>query len=170
MNNLGNVYKDQGKWEEAIDCYQQSLEIFRAIGDHHGIAQTIGNLGNLYQAQGKCEEAIDCYQQSIQGSHQLGDPQTEANGWFNLGKAQATLGQPTARTSYENAKALYQRLKLTQYMEMCDNAISQIGQQTRPKPFSRLLPFALIIIALYGLFQWKQSTPATTIAPAVQQR
>jgi tetratricopeptide (TPR) repeat protein len=134
---LGNVYKAQGKWEEAIDCYQQSLETKRAIGDHHGIAQTMNNLGLVYKAQGKWEEAIDCYQQSIQSSHQIGDPQTEANGWYNLGDTQAKLGNPAARTSYQNAKVLFQQLKLTNYVEMCDNAISTIGQSTRLETLTR---------------------------------
>jgi tetratricopeptide (TPR) repeat protein len=137
IGNLGNVYKDQEKWEEAIDCSQQSLESFRAIGDTQGIAQTIGNLGAVYQSQGKWEEAIDCFQQSIQGSHAIGDPQTEANGWYNLGNTQAKLGNPTARTSYQNAKALYQQLKLTNDVEMCDDAISSIGQSVRSDTLAR---------------------------------
>ena len=29
LNNLGTVYDSQSRWAEAIDCYQQSLTIFR---------------------------------------------------------------------------------------------------------------------------------------------
>jgi tetratricopeptide (TPR) repeat protein len=97
MNNLGGVYYAQGKWDEAIDCYQQSLETKRAIGDIHG----------------------------------------EANTWYNLGMAQAQLGNPAARTSYQNAKALYQQLKLTNDVQNCDNAISRIGQTVRPETLTR---------------------------------
>ena len=132
IGNLGNVYQEQGQWDAAIDCYEKILEIMRAIGDQPGIATATNNLGNVYNAQGKWDEAIDHYQQSIQVSHQIGDTQTEANGWYNLGNAQSKLGNPAARTSYQNAKALYQKLKLTDNVQNCNNVISQIGQSTRP--------------------------------------
>jgi tetratricopeptide (TPR) repeat protein len=38
MGNLGNVYRLQGRWEEAIANYEKALEIFRALGDRHGEA------------------------------------------------------------------------------------------------------------------------------------
>jgi tetratricopeptide (TPR) repeat protein len=137
MNNLGNVYKDRGKWAEAIDCCQQSLAISRVIGNQQGIAQTMNNLGLICKDQRKWAEAIDCYQQSLEISHAIGDPQGLAQTWFNLGNAQSQLGQLAARTSYQNAKALYQQLKLTDWVQNCDNAIATIGQSTRPETLTR---------------------------------
>ena len=137
IGNLGNVYHAQGKWEEAIDCYQQSLETMRAIGDQHGIAQTMNNLGLVYQDQGKWDDAIDCYQQSLEKMRAIGDQHGEAQIWFNLGNTQAKLGNPAARTSYQNAKALFQQLKLTNDVQNCDNAIATIGQSTRLDTLAR---------------------------------
>jgi tetratricopeptide (TPR) repeat protein len=62
--NLGIVYNYQGRWAEAIDCYQQSLIIFREFDDRHWESQTLLNLGTMYQSQNRWAEAIDCYQQS----------------------------------------------------------------------------------------------------------
>ncbi len=169
MNNLGLVYKDRGKWEEAIDCYRQSLETFRAIGDEHGIAQTIGNLGNVYGSQGKWEEAIDCFQQSIQGSHAIGDPQTEANGWYNLGGTQANLGNPAARTSYQNAKALFQQLKLTDKVEACDNAIATIDNPRKKKRSFPLWQSAIVLLLL-GIGGWAMNSQAPVTSPVQQER
>ena len=158
IGNLGNVYQAQGKWDEAIDYYERSLETMRAIGDQPGIAATMNNLGGVYQAQGKWDAAIDCYQKSIQSSHQIGDPQTEAHGWYNLGSTQAKLGNPAARTSYQNAKALYQQLKLTNMVQYCDNAISQIGKKKRS--FSLWQSAIVLLVFGIGWLAVKPYTPA----------
>ncbi|MEL6777798.1 MAG: tetratricopeptide repeat protein, partial [Cyanobacteria bacterium J06597_16] len=62
LNNLGLVYDSQGRWEEAIAQYEQSLEICRALGDRHGEGLTLYNLGNLYQQRLQYDKAIDYWQ------------------------------------------------------------------------------------------------------------
>ena len=37
------------RFEEAVDCYQQSLGIKRETGDRYGEGLTLSNLGNAYQ-------------------------------------------------------------------------------------------------------------------------
>jgi tetratricopeptide (TPR) repeat protein len=161
IGNLGVVYKNQGKWDEAIDCYQQSLEIYGDIGDIHSIALTIGNLGVVYKKQRKWDEAIDCYQQSIQSSRQIGDPESEANGWYNLGNIQSELGQPAARTSYQNAKALCQQLKLTDKVQNCDNAIATIDNPRKKKRSFPLWQSAIVLLLLgIGWMAMKPQAPA----------
>jgi tetratricopeptide (TPR) repeat protein len=34
LNNLGIVYRNQARWEEAIACYGQSVAIMRELGEH----------------------------------------------------------------------------------------------------------------------------------------
>lgn len=36
LNNLGNVYFQQGRWDGAIRMYEQALVISRELGDRHG--------------------------------------------------------------------------------------------------------------------------------------
>ena len=43
---------EQGKWEEAIDCYQKSLVICREYGDRVGEGITLENFALLCEAQG----------------------------------------------------------------------------------------------------------------------
>ncbi len=169
MNCLGLVYQSQGNWDEAIDFYQQSLEIARAIGDQYGIAQTLGNLGVVYKNQGKWDEAIDCYQQSIQISRQIGDPETEANGWYNLGNVQSQLGQLAARTSYQNAKVIRQRLKLTSHVEMCNNAIFEIDNPPKKRSFP-LWQIAIVLLLLGVGWQAIVRPPAPVTNPVPQNQ
>ena len=58
MNNLGEAYRELGRFEEAITCYQQSLAILREIDDRRFEGQALNNLGLAYQQLGRFEEAI----------------------------------------------------------------------------------------------------------------
>ena len=58
--NLGNALRDQGKLEEAINCYRQALHF------KPDFAQGYSNLGNALRDQGKLEEAITSCRQALQ--------------------------------------------------------------------------------------------------------
>jgi tetratricopeptide (TPR) repeat protein len=60
LNNLGLVYRNQGKLDDAIDCYEQSLEISRRLGDDHGVGQTLANLGIIHKQRNQTEQALTC--------------------------------------------------------------------------------------------------------------
>ncbi len=73
LNNLGMVYRSQGRWDDAIAQYEQSLVICRSLGDRHGEGQSLGNLGNVYQSQGRWDDASAQYEQSLVIFRSLGD-------------------------------------------------------------------------------------------------
>ncbi len=49
-NNIGAVYKDQGKLEQALEIYLKCLNIQKAhYGDNNfNLAATYNNIGNIY--------------------------------------------------------------------------------------------------------------------------
>ena len=52
---------------EAIELYQQSLEIQKAIGNQEGVSTTLHALANVtYRSQGKVSEAVEFYEQALQ--------------------------------------------------------------------------------------------------------
>jgi tetratricopeptide (TPR) repeat protein len=56
LNNFGLVYYyDQGKWDDAIACYEKSLEIKHQLGDLHGARITLKNLGLLHDRRNQPE-------------------------------------------------------------------------------------------------------------------
>ncbi len=85
LGNLGNVYLQQGRWAEAIACYEQSLDVFRALGDRYGEGTTLMNLGSVYLQQGRWAEAIACYEQDLAICRDLGDRHGEGQTLTNLG-------------------------------------------------------------------------------------
>ena len=48
LNNIGTVYFEQGKLEDALKSHQAAFDIFSRIGNHLGLANTYGNIGNIY--------------------------------------------------------------------------------------------------------------------------
>lgn len=61
MNNLAIMLKEQGKWCEAGDLYQQAVNISKKVqGDEHpsSITNTM-NLANHLRDQGNLKEAED---------------------------------------------------------------------------------------------------------------
>jgi tetratricopeptide (TPR) repeat protein len=66
LDNLGQLYQDQGRYEEAEPLYRRSLAIKEKAlpPDHPDTATTLNNLAGLYRAQGRYEEAEPLYQRS----------------------------------------------------------------------------------------------------------
>jgi tetratricopeptide (TPR) repeat protein len=54
VNDLGNLYKSQGKLDVAEKMYERALRGFeKALGlDHTSTLETVNNLGRLYKDQG----------------------------------------------------------------------------------------------------------------------
>ena len=67
LNNLANVYQEQGKYAEAEDLNQRALAITeKALGSNHpDVAQSFHNLAMVYDFQGKYAEAAELYQRAF---------------------------------------------------------------------------------------------------------
>merc|ERR1711988_1839488 len=66
-NNLGEVAKNQGEYEEAKAYYHKALKIrVSKLGeDHVDVATSYNNLGNVAYHQGEHEEAKAYYQKAL---------------------------------------------------------------------------------------------------------
>ncbi len=90
---LGSAYYSLSEFNQAIDFYQQALEICKEIGDRSGQANSLNNLGNGYYSLGQYQQAIQLYQQSLEIAREIGDRNGEASSLGNLGNASYSLGQ-----------------------------------------------------------------------------
>jgi len=61
LHHLGIIHYAQGRYEEAVKLYQDSLKIKEELGDKSGIAITLGQMGRIFHAQENYKEALRCY-------------------------------------------------------------------------------------------------------------
>ncbi|KAB8331770.1 CHAT domain-containing protein, partial [Scytonema tolypothrichoides VB-61278] len=92
-----------GDYKQAIQYYQQSLSIARAIGDKQGEGNSLGSLGLAYGSLGDYKQAIQYYQQYLPIARAIGDKQGEGASLGNLGNAYFSLGD------YKQAIQYYQQ-------------------------------------------------------------
>ncbi|MEM4161420.1 MAG: tetratricopeptide repeat protein, partial [Thermoplasmata archaeon] len=72
-NNIGNIYRENGEYEKALEFYTKSLELGEKIGDLWGIAISYNNIGLLYQDKGDYEKALEFLTKSIELAKKIGD-------------------------------------------------------------------------------------------------
>jgi tetratricopeptide (TPR) repeat protein len=67
--NMANKYLNKGRFEEAIDAYQQSIEIRRDYLSSHN------NLANAYQRSGQIEKAREKWRDVLELAKRKGSEQ-----------------------------------------------------------------------------------------------
>ncbi len=76
LNNLAELYRDQGRYAEAEMLHKRSLAIREKVMgiDHPGVATCLNNLAGLYRIQGKHTEAEPLYKRSLSIREKLRGP------------------------------------------------------------------------------------------------
>ncbi|MFN9673328.1 MAG: tetratricopeptide repeat protein [Microcystis sp.] len=103
LTSLGNVYNSLGEYQKALEFHQQSLAIFREIGDRGGEGNSYNNLGTVYNSLGEYQKAIEFYQQSLVIKQEIGDRAGASSSYYNLGNVYSCLRE------YQKALEFYQQ-------------------------------------------------------------
>jgi CHAT domain-containing protein/Tfp pilus assembly protein PilF len=96
-NELGTVFKAQGRWTEAQECYERFRARCVAAGDRLGEGQALNNLGELLRGHGRPveAEAAFCQAQALVVGHAW----EEADVQINLAQAHLDQGNRAAATA-----------------------------------------------------------------------
>ncbi len=81
----GIVLSDQGKFNEAIEYYLQSIVVFESISYTAGVASTYVNIGNIYQFKAEYTKSVQNYLEGIKLFEQLQDTARLIRAYTNLG-------------------------------------------------------------------------------------
>lgn len=61
LSNLGVIFWQQGKFEEALDRHMQANQIYNNIENEEGIAKTYSNIGIIFSDQSHYEKALEYF-------------------------------------------------------------------------------------------------------------
>ncbi|MCZ7568849.1 MAG: tetratricopeptide repeat protein [Ardenticatenaceae bacterium] len=84
LNNIGAVYDNLGRRQEALEYYQRALPITEEVGDRAGLATTLNNIGLVYNNLGRRQEALDSYQRALPTFEEVGDRAGESVTRYNI--------------------------------------------------------------------------------------
>jgi len=85
LNTAGALANRQGDYEQALKFYEESLVLWREIGDKSGIARSLNGLGNVSHNQGDYDQALKFYVESLVLWREIGDKSGIASSLNNLG-------------------------------------------------------------------------------------
>jgi DNA-binding SARP family transcriptional activator len=92
LNNLGMAFGLQRK-EQAVDCFEQALAIYRETGDQPGQARAANNVAQACLRLRRFPAALEAAQRSLAVQRQAGDRYGEGIALGNLGDACRELGR-----------------------------------------------------------------------------
>jgi tetratricopeptide (TPR) repeat protein len=90
---LSDVYRDQGRWDDATQYLERSVLEFGALGDRHARAYAQRSLGDLYRDLARWDDARRCYDDSLAVFRELGDQRWEARTLRSLGDLHRQQGR-----------------------------------------------------------------------------
>ncbi|XP_054733938.1 tonsoku-like protein [Anastrepha obliqua] len=102
-NNLGDFYNQQGKYQNAVNEYQQEAEIYTKLGKKLEMAKAnrmIGEMFMLLSEFGKAKEHINLYLDIVKKLHNKVE---EQRAYATLGRAHLLHGQNVIESSKSNA-------------------------------------------------------------------
>ncbi len=93
FRELGYFLNCQSKFTEAINVYQDALNLARSIGDRKNEALFLSALGESYRSLSHYEQAIEFYQQALNIGREIGDLDIESTALIGQGCAHSELEQ-----------------------------------------------------------------------------
>ncbi len=98
-------------YDEALEKYEEALEIKKRIGDVSGEAISLHQIGMIYQERGLYDEALEKYEESLEITKRIGDVSGEASSLHQIGSIYQERGSyDVALVKYEEALEIEKRI------------------------------------------------------------
>ena len=113
FNTIGGIYWTRSRFTDAIESVEHSLEIYKNLHYHWGVANALTNLGILHFSTEKWEQAVDYLEQADRLRREYGDDPERPVNLKNLGEVLIDIGDyQNARVKLETSREISGRLGL----------------------------------------------------------
>jgi predicted ATPase/class 3 adenylate cyclase len=127
-NTIGGIYWTRSRFAEAIESVDHSLEIYRNLHYHWGIANALTNLGILHFSTGKWSQAVDYLEQADRMREEYGDDPERPGNLSNLGEVLIDMGEyQRALSKLETSREISQRLGLDFAQVYAENGLCRLS-------------------------------------------
>ena len=103
LRGAGKLALQQGDYIQALEMTQESLAIFKRLGDKLGVARQLDVLGEISYDQGDYSRAVELHRESLAIKHEINDKEGIAVSLRQLGVIARDRGE------YSQAKALFEQ-------------------------------------------------------------
>ncbi len=100
LNVMGLSYLHLGEYDKALPCFEQSLEIRKAIGDKDGEGTTLSNMGTIALHKGDYEKALSYYEQALEFFRKAGKKSEVGTLLNNISQIYSARGDYEKALSY----------------------------------------------------------------------
>lgn len=109
-NTMGGIYWTRSRFADAIESVEHSLEIYKNLHYHWGMANSLSNLGVLHHSTEKWVQAVEYLEQADRLRREYGDDPERPMNLENLGEVLIDLGEyQEARANLETSREISQR-------------------------------------------------------------
>ena len=128
LQGVGRLLWCQGEYDRAATLLQESLALFRELGDRQGIADSLNNLGLVAWHRSDYGRATAAHEEALALRRQLGDKRGIASSLGNLAIVTWHQGDyERARALYTESLALFRELEDKQNVALSLNNLAVIA-------------------------------------------
>lgn len=111
-NMMGNVMREQYKYNEALDHYIKATRLFEKSRNQRGLALSLSNLGNIYNLIDNSELALRYARESLTAARRAVVTASIGYSYRLIGRIYRKQGKfENALSAYDSALALFQQLQ-----------------------------------------------------------
>lgn len=129
LHNAGIAQQNLGNYSEAQSYYEDSLEIFRELGDQASAARSLNQLGMVQQLRGKYADARRYYEESLEIAREVGNRASIAAAHNQLGTVEQQQGNyAEAQRCYEEGLEIAREVGHQAGIAICLHQLGTVQQ------------------------------------------
>ncbi len=115
LDDLGRLHRSLGEYGEALKCFQNRLDIFKAVGDKVGESTTLYQIARIYRIRGELDKALRDFEAALAINRQMDNRLGEADILKSIGGFYYRQGDYTKALDFlQKARVIMRKMNYRQ--------------------------------------------------------